>query len=185
MPAPGNVESSRRRCLAIIITGIILKTLIIITLIVIFIPIGNPKVRFRSVAVDEPLVSNSTGSPSVRVRLNAQLAVRNPNLGRFRFGDSDVSILHRGRVIGRTVVPAGSTAARSTENVNVTIAALAGGRNLGKEELRSGRIRLSGEATFDGKIQVLRIVRRKKKGIMNCTVDIDVRTRKVQSLVRV
>lgn len=174
---------NRKRCLAIIITGIVLKTLILIALILIFLPIRNPILRFKSITIEKLTSNHSTASPSLSISFSAQLTVTNPNFGRFEFPNGVVSIHHGDSVIGHLQVPGASVGARITRRLDkVAIAARAVEDRFLAGELGSGKIKLSGEGKLNGKIRLLMVFERRKTGIMNCRVDVNVRTQIVEEL---
>lgn len=177
------IPTNRRKCVALIFAGIILQALIILAFSLIFLRVTSPKLRFSSVTV-EKLTVNSTNSPSFSIKLNAQVTVKNPNYGRFKFPDGAISILYRGDAVGSAAVPGGRAGARSTKKVNVTAAVESKGNPssaLGGD-LNSGKIRLSSEGTLSGKIHLFKIIKRRKTATMNCTMDVNTRTRAVENL---
>ncbi|KAH6804603.1 hypothetical protein C2S51_032850 [Perilla frutescens var. frutescens] len=184
MPAQTNTSSpaaKRRRCLIYTAVGIILQTLIIVAFVLIFMRIKSPKLRFHSVSVDK-LTVNSASPSSFSIRLNGEVAVRNRNFGHFKWADTPISILYRGNTIGTVQIPGDRAKARSTKKLNVTAAAEAkNDRNL-SGDLSLGKITLSSHATLEGKIHLFKVIKRKKTATMDCTMDVDTRTRAVQNL---
>ncbi|KAI3458080.1 hypothetical protein Pfo_014743 [Paulownia fortunei] len=170
-----------KKCLALIIVGIILQTLIILVFVLTFMRIRNPKVRFRSVTV-EKLTVNSTNSPFFSVTLNARVTVKNSNFGHFKFPESAISILYRGNPVGNAVIPGARAGARSTKKLNVTVDAESKKDPFLGSDLNSGTITLSSHATLKGKIHLFSVIKKKKTATMNCTMDVNTRTRVVENL---
>ncbi|XP_047973535.1 late embryogenesis abundant protein At1g64065-like [Salvia hispanica] len=181
MPPPTNTPNpaaKRRKCFIYIALAILLQTLIIVAFVLIFMRIKSPKLRFRSVTVDS-LTSNSA---SFNARLTGEVAVKNVNFGKFKYPESTVSFLYRGSSVGTARIPSGRAKARDTEKLNVTVAVEAkNDRNLGGD-LSSGKITLSSKATVEGKVHLFNVIKRKKTATMDCTMDVDTKTRVVQNL---
>lgn len=180
MPPPPTKTPAqkRRRCLLYLAVGIILQTLIIIAFVLIFMRIKSPKLRFRSVTVDKLTAT----SASFDVKLNGEVGVKNTNFGHFKWSDSSISVLYRGNSVGSAQIPGGRARARSTKKLNVTAALESkNDRNLGAD-LSSGKITLSTHARLEGKIHLFKVIKKKKTATMDCTMDLDTRTRAVHNL---
>lgn len=178
MPPLTNTAAKRRRCLIYLAIGIILKTLIIIAFVLIFMRIRTPNLRFRSISVEKLTAS----SPSFTIKLNGEVAVKNSNFGHFRFPDGTVTFLYRGNAVGTVQIPGGRANARSTKRLNVTVAAESKDDRSLSGDLSSGKITLSSRATLEGKVHLFKVIKRKKTATMNCTMDVDTRTRVVENL---
>ncbi|KAH6804604.1 hypothetical protein C2S51_032851 [Perilla frutescens var. frutescens] len=161
-----------------IIEAIAFQTIIIVTILLIFMHKTSPKLRFQSLSVQN-LTVNATSPPSFFFRLNGEVTLKNSNFGKFNFPDGKILILYRDNAVGDAFVPAGRVKAWSTEKMNVTVVVESkNDRDLGGD-LNSGKITLSSNAKWHGKI---RVIRRKTTATMNCTMDVDTRTRAVQNL---
>ncbi|KAL1532282.1 late embryogenesis abundant protein-like protein [Salvia divinorum] len=181
MPPPTstpNPTAKRRKCLIYTALAIMLQTLIIVAFVLIFMRIKSPKLRLRSITVD----SLTASSASFNAKLTGEVAVKNANFGRFKYPESTVSFLYRGSTVGTARVPSGRAKARSTAKLNVTVAAESkNDRDLGGD-LSSGKITLSSHATLEGKVHLFNVIKRKKTATMDCTMDVDTKTRVVQNL---
>lgn len=158
-----------------IIESIAFLAIIIVAIVLIFMHKTTPKLRFHSLTVETLTVTNSSFS----ITLNAQLTLKNSNFGQFRFPDGRIAFLYRGNAVGDAVIPGGRAKARSTEKMNVTVAAQSrNDRDLGGD-LSLGKITLWSNATLNGRI---RVIKRRATATMNCTMDVDIRTTAVQNL---
>ncbi|KAK6132147.1 hypothetical protein DH2020_034103 [Rehmannia glutinosa] len=173
--------TKQRKWLAFILIGITLQTLIILVFVLTVMRVTNPKVRVRSVTVENPTV-NSTNSPSFSINLNAQVTVKNPNFGHFKFSDSAISIFYRGSAVGNTVIPGSRVGPRSTKKMNVTVAVGSIMVPFLGPDLNSGMITLSSHAKLEGRVYVFKVIKRKKTATLNCTMDVDTRSRAVENL---
>ncbi|KAK6155627.1 hypothetical protein DH2020_009875 [Rehmannia glutinosa] len=169
--------TKQRKWLAFILIGITLQTIIILVFVLTVMRVRNPKIRVRSVTVEFPTV-NSTNSPSFSMSLNAKVTVKNKNFGHFKFSDSAVSIIYKGSAVGNAVIPGSRVGARSTKKMNVTVAV---GSNM-DPFLDSGMITLSSHAKLEGRVYLFKVIKRKKTATMNCTMDVDTRSREVVNL---
>ncbi|KAG6389646.1 hypothetical protein SASPL_151118 [Salvia splendens] len=135
--------------------------------------IKSPKLRFRSVTVD----SLTANSASFNARLTGEVAVKNANFGKFKYPESTVSFLYRGSSVGTARIPSGRVKGRDTEKMNVTVAVEAkNDRNLGGD-VSSSKVTLSSKATVEGKVHLFNVIKRKKTATMDCTMDVDTKTR--------
>ncbi|KAK4431412.1 hypothetical protein Salat_0903300 [Sesamum alatum] len=139
--------------------------------------VRTPKVRFQSLSI-EGLTLNS----SFNMRLNAQVKVKNANFGEFKFPESAISILYRGNVVGNGVIPGSAAGARSSKKLNVTVDVESKKDPFLGSDLNSGRVTLSSHAMLKGKVHLLKVVKKKTTATMNCTMDVDTRTRAVVNL---
>ncbi|XP_011076474.1 late embryogenesis abundant protein At1g64065-like [Sesamum indicum] len=148
--------------------------------VLVFLRVRTPKVRFGSLTV-EALTLNSTTStqPSLSMRLNTQVTVKNTNFGEFKFSESAISIVYRGNVVGSGVITGSGAGARSTKKLNVTVDVESKKDPLLGRDLNSGRVTVSSHATLEGRVHLFMIVKKKKTGTMNCTMDVDTRKRAV------
>ncbi|KAL0318069.1 UNVERIFIED_CONTAM: hypothetical protein Sangu_2221200 [Sesamum angustifolium] len=172
-----------RKCLAFTVTAVILQILIIPVFVIVFLRARTPKVRFGSLTVEAlTLSSNASTQPSLSMRLNTQLTIKNKNFGGFKFSESAISIVYRGNVVGSGVIPGSGVGARSTKKLNVTVDVESNKDPFLSRDLNSGRVTVSSHARLEGRVRLLMIVKKKKTGSMNCTMDVDTRTRAVTNL---
>lgn len=150
-------------------------TIIIVAIVLTFMHKTTPNLRFHSLTVETLTLTNS----SFTISLNAQITLKNSNFGQFRFPDGRIAILHGGSAVGDAVIPGGRAKARSTEKMNVTVAAHAQSRNDDGEYLSLGKITLWSNATLKG---IIRVIKRRATATMNCTMDVDIRTTAVHNL---
>ncbi|KAL7146241.1 hypothetical protein ABFS83_06G027200 [Erythranthe nasuta] len=176
------IPTNRRKCIAIIVAGIILQTLIIVVFGLIFLRVTTPKIRFSSITVEKLTVNSTT--PSFSIKLNGEVTVKNSNFGHFKFSDSEISVLYRGSAVGNAAVPAGRAGARSTKKMNLTVAVESKSgstANLGGD-LNSGKIALTSQATLSGKIHLFKVIKKRKTATMDCRMDVNTKTRAVENL---
>ncbi|PIM99284.1 hypothetical protein CDL12_28224 [Handroanthus impetiginosus] len=103
------------------------------------------------------LSSNNSTTSSINMRLLAQVDIKNTNFGHFKYNNSTLTVLYDGWIL-------------SSER-------LSGNGNLGND-INSGILRLRSE----GKVHLMKIIKRNKSGVMNCDWSINLGTRQVENL---
>lgn len=162
-------KKKRMKCLAYIALFGVFQTVIILVVALTIMRVKAPKVRLDEVTV--------TNDGSGNVRLTARVLVKNTNFGRYKF-DSGVATVTSGAggssSVGQFVIPDGRARARSTKKTYV-IADL-------RSSTDSGALALNVEARLRGKVELMRVIKRKKSAEMNCTMTINLPTSSVQNL---
>ncbi|CAK9156566.1 unnamed protein product [Ilex paraguariensis] len=175
---------SKARCFAYVAAFVVFQTAIILVFALTVMRIKSPKVRFNAVHV-ESLGSGNTTSTSFNMRLTTQFTVKNTNFGHFKYDNSTLTILYDGMPVGDAVIPKGRAKARKTQKFTVTIDIssdrLPSSGNLGND-MNTGVLMLSSQAKLKGKVELMKVMKRKKSGEMSCTMGINIGTRAVQDL---
>ncbi|XP_041015958.1 late embryogenesis abundant protein At1g64065-like [Juglans microcarpa x Juglans regia] len=186
---PGDNKDARRKgnmkCLAYIAVGIIAQTLIIVLFVLLVMRIRNPKVRLSSVAVENLGVNFSSSSPSFHIKLTALVTVKNTNFGHFKFSNSTATFLYRGTEVGEGTILQARARARSTKKLNVTVSvdsSKVSRKSLLHSDINSGVLKLSSYAKLSGKIHLFKVVKKKKSAEMNCTMELNTKTKAIQNL---
>ncbi|KAA8520883.1 hypothetical protein F0562_011556 [Nyssa sinensis] len=145
--------------------------------------IKSPKVRFGTVSV-ENFSTGDTNSPSLSMRLVTQFAIKNTNFGHFKYDNSTVTILYGGSPVGEAFIPRGRAKARQTRRFPVTVdigpVQLSGNPNLAND-INSGILTLTSQARLSGKVELMKVIKKKKSGNMRCTLNINLGTRVMES----
>ena len=113
------------------------------------------------------------------------MAVKNTNFGHFKYENSSVTILYQGMPVGEALIEKARAKARSTRrfDVNISISSdkLTNTANLGND-INSGVLTLTSQAKLSGKVHLMKIIKKKKSGDMDCTILVNLGTRAVQDL---
>ncbi|KAL6508385.1 hypothetical protein OROHE_021927 [Orobanche hederae] len=80
--------------------------------------VRTPKFRFRSAEVTS-LTVGTPGNPSFSATMRAELAVRNANFGRYKYGNTTVEFFCRGASVGRATVRGSRAGMRSTKKFQI------------------------------------------------------------------
>ncbi|KAE8077790.1 hypothetical protein FH972_016319 [Carpinus fangiana] len=185
----GNQDARRKRnkkFLAFIVVGLIAQTVSTVLFVLLVMRFRNPKVRLGSVTVETLNLNSSSSSPSFTMKLTAQVTVKNTNFGNFKFGNSTATISYGGTEIGEGAIVKAHARFRSTKKVNVTVAASSSKLSTNYSHLRSdieaGILQLSSHAKLSGKIHMFFILKKKKIAEMNCTMELNTKTKAIQNL---
>lgn len=175
-------NQNNAKCFANVVAFVIFQVAIILILAFTVMRVHSPKVRLGVVTVDSFSTSNDTSSPSFNMRLTAQVTVKNTNFGNFKYGNGTMSLVYNGTVVGDVAIAKGRAKARDTTKFNVTVDAtsgrLASTASLGAD-MNSGVLMLRGDAKVRGKVELLKVMKRKKSGVMDCSLSVNLATRAV------
>ncbi|PON96947.1 Late embryogenesis abundant protein [Trema orientale] len=182
----GGLDGRRRRkCLAYIVAGVILQTLIIVLFVVFVMRIRTPKVRLASVSVETLNLNSSSKSPSFNLKVNAQVAVKNTNFGHYKFENSTATISYRGTEVGKTTLVKARARARSTKKFNVTVSfnsnKVSSNPHLGSD-ISSKNLTFSASAKLEGKVHLFKVFKKKKSAKLDCTFVVNTSTKTVNDL---
>ncbi|KAL3742994.1 hypothetical protein ACJRO7_018319 [Eucalyptus globulus] len=170
------------KCLTNMAAFLILQAAIILILAFTVMRVHGPKLRLGMVTVDSFSTSNDTSSPSFNMRLTAEVTIKNTNFGVFKYGNGTMSLAYNGTVVGDVAIAKGRAKARDTAKFNVTVdvmsSRLTSTASLGTD-MNSGVLTLGGDAKVRGKVELLKVMKRKKSGVMDCALSVNLATRAV------
>ncbi|KAH6769001.1 hypothetical protein C2S51_014337 [Perilla frutescens var. frutescens] len=174
---------SRKKCLAYVALFVVFQTAVIAVFALTVMKIKSPKVRFNAMGV-ESFSSNSNAATSINMRLLTQFAIKNTNFGHFKYDNATLIILYNGVPIGEAAIPRGRTKARKTQRFNITVDVSTDRVNDSNlvNEINSGVLRLSSQAKLNGKVHLMKVIKKKKSGEMNCDWTVNLGTRQVEGL---
>lgn len=173
-------KRKRMKCLASL--TLFSVSLIIIVLFAAFVlfRVRTPRVRLASVRA-----FNVNGNGNVNgsaIRLTFQVRMRNRNFGRYKFENS-VATLRRedsGESVGEFLISKGRARARSTKRIYVLLDVKSPGT--GNNSSSPGVLRIRSEAKLRGKVEFLRVFKRRKTAEMDCVMSINLTSYIVQDL---
>ncbi|OWM79604.1 hypothetical protein CDL15_Pgr023016 [Punica granatum] len=185
-------EARRQRavkCAAIVVAGVIIQTAIILLFVFLVLRVRHIRVRVASSPAVEGLALNySSANPSFSMAVKMQVNIRNPNFGHYKFGKSNLMVSYRGIPVGQAMIEKAKAGAFSTKKVKLTVAVNSTGvvsRNAKmkmRKDLYAGKVTLRSQAELTGKVHVFEIFRRKKSAGMNCTMDVNIKSKAIQNL---
>ncbi|XVF53502.1 hypothetical protein PTKIN_Ptkin05aG0104400 [Pterospermum kingtungense] len=178
-------RKKRMKLLAYAAAFAIFQTIVILVFSLTVMRIKNPKFRVPSIAVEDLTYTSSPNSPSFNMKFNVEVAVKNTNFGHFKFDNTTISLDYGGVQVGEAFVAKGRAKARSTKKMNVTVELISNhtmaNTNLGND-ISSGILALTTRSTLSGKVQLMKLIKKKKSAQMSCTITVDLVGRAVQDI---
>lgn len=168
------------KCLLYIVLFAVFQTGIILLFALTVMRIRNPKFRVRSGSFVDTFDVGTEASPSFTLRMDTQFTVKNTNFGHFKYELGNVTFAYNGTPVGVANIEKARARARSTKKVDVVVdlrsASLRNSNELGRD-ISSGFIPLTSYSKLDGKIHLMKVIKRKKSAEMNCTMEIGIASR--------
>ncbi|GMJ06404.1 hypothetical protein like AT2G46150 [Hibiscus trionum] len=160
------------------------ETIVILVFSLTVMRIKNPEFRVQSITVED-LTAAATNSPSFNMKLNAQVSVKNTNFGHFKFQNTTISFDYGGVGVGEAFVGKGRSKARSTKKMNVTVELnsnnIVNNSSL-QSDIESGFLALSCHSKLIGKVQLMKLIKKKKSSKMKCDMALNLVTKAVQDI---
>ncbi|EOY23370.1 Late embryogenesis abundant protein [Theobroma cacao] len=178
-------KKKRMKCLLYIVLFAVFQTGIILLFALTVMRIRNPKFRVRSGSFTTFNVGTEA-SPSFDLQMNTQFTVKNTNFGHFKYEGGLVTFAYRGTPVGRATIQKARARARSTKKVDVVVELSSNGlpntNELGRD-ISAGVLTLTSSSKLDGKIHLMKVIKKKKSTQMNCTMDVAIDTRTVRNII--
>ncbi|KAM7504826.1 hypothetical protein LguiB_003730 [Lonicera macranthoides] len=178
-------KKKRMKCLLYIILFAVFQTGIITLFALTIMKFRTPKFRVRSASF-ETLDAPSTSSTTFNVRMNTELSIRNTNFGHFRYRNTTIDFYYRGTKVGEAFVQRARVKALSTRKLNVSVdltsTNVTSDSQLGSD-ISSGTLPLTAQARLRGRITIMLIMKKKKSGNLNCSMQLNIQTRQLQNLI--
>ncbi|OIT24732.1 PREDICTED: uncharacterized protein LOC109216164 [Nicotiana attenuata] len=149
--------------------------------------VHSPSIRMNSVNLDglSYLTSNSTLQPNVNLTVSADVSVKNPNAASFKFNKATTSLFYDDVVVGEALTPLGNAKARRTLRMNVTVEVMMEKilsiPQLGND-LKSGEVSLSTYTRINGRVNILKIIKKSAEIKMSCKMTFDLRSQDVRDI---
>ncbi|XP_073310944.1 late embryogenesis abundant protein At1g64065-like [Primulina huaijiensis] len=175
----------RKKCLLYAFLLGVLKAGITLLFLLTILRFRTPKFRIRSATFETFDFSAAAGTPSFNARMRAELTLKNSNFIKYKFPSTDISFYYNGERVGSTIFPYSRVRARSTKEwevvVELSAVGLIGREQLGSD-LRSGVLMLNGRSRLSGKVELLKLLKKKKSTEMDCILAVDLNKRLVRDL---
>ncbi|GKU95182.1 hypothetical protein SLEP1_g8575 [Rubroshorea leprosula] len=175
-------KRSRKKCLLYVAAFVVFQTAIILVFALTVMRVKSPKLRFGSATV----ANFSTGANKLpSFDLVTQVTVKNTNFGHFKYENNSLTILYSGVPVGEAAIMKGRARARQTKKFDivfsVSFSSLSTNPNF-SNDVNSGVLMLSSQGKLSGKVQLMKVIKKKKSAEMSCTMAINLTTRAVQDL---
>lgn len=163
----------------------VFQVIVILVFALVVMKVKTPKFRIGNGIEIESLTTGTQPSPSFDMNFTAPIRIKNTNFGPYKYDAATVNFTYGGVQVGQVTVPKSKANFKSTKKVDVTVSvsssALTSTSSLG-DELNSGVLTLSSQGRLEGKVELMLIFKKKKSANMNCTMEINVQSRTVQTL---
>lgn len=181
------LKRQRRKKLFLYITIFaVFQVIVIAVFVLVVMKVKSPKVRLSSINL-QTLSTAVSPSPSFDVVFGAEVRIKNPNFGPYKFETGVVSFTYEGIIVGQVLIPNGKVGMKSTKEVDVIVSlssrnlAAIGNNNLGSE-LSAGILTLMSSTVMKGKVELIWIMKKNKAAEMNCFLAFNLASRMVQTL---
>ena len=190
-PAKPDIESEelhRTKCtryIAYLAIFALFETMVILVCLITLMRIKSPKFQLRAVSIEHLNYSFDTTSPFFNIRFNAKIAVKNSNFGHFKFKNGTITLTYRGDPVGDASISKARARARSTKKMNVTIDVNSDhvlSKSRLAKDLKSGYLMLTSQGKLRGKVNLMKMVKRRRYAHMNCTIIINLVRKFIQDL---
>ncbi|KAJ9679592.1 hypothetical protein PVL29_021500 [Vitis rotundifolia] len=164
---------------------VVFQTIVITSFALTVMRIKNPKFRLRNTVVEDIVYSSNTSTTSFGMRIHAEVTVENTNFGNFTFENSTVTFAYGGNTVGEVFIARARARARSIRKIDVMVDVssnnVSSNSNLGSE-LNSGRLMLTSHGRLNGRVQVMKLIKKRKSAQMNCTMGVNLMEREIEDL---
>ncbi|KDP25370.1 hypothetical protein JCGZ_20526 [Jatropha curcas] len=174
------------KCLVYFLALIVIASTIALIFSVIVIRTRSPDAELTFVSIRNLKYSNNATSPFFSFTLQAELSIKNPNFGPFKFENSTCSVLYKDRTVGESRLGQGRVAARETETIKVVLDVKSYRLHDNQSfdsDIKSGILKLSSRARFNGRIHLLKTIKKKRMAFLNCTMNVNLTSQAIQDLV--
>ena len=175
-------KKKRMKCVAYIVTFAVFQTIIIVVFALFVMRFRSPKFRVR----DASFVStfNFTNA-SFDLVMDTQFTIKNTNFGHFKYENGIVKFSYDGMIVGEAKLDEARARARSTKKVDrlVTLSSsdLPTNSKL-TSDLGGGILPLTSNSKLDGKIHLMKVIKKKKSALLDCTLDVNLGMKKIQNV---
>ncbi|OAY48378.1 late embryogenesis abundant protein At1g64065 [Manihot esculenta] len=181
-------KKKRMKCIAFAVAFTIFQTGVILAFVLIVLRFKSPKFRVLSGSFhNDPFQIGTEAAPSFNLTMNTQFGVKNTNFGHFKYEKSTVTFEYRGTAVGTVIIDRARTRARSTRKFDAMVVLKTDSvaeniEQLGRD-ISSGKLPLTSSSKLEGKIHLMKLIKKKKSAQMNCTMNVDIQTRTLQDIV--
>ncbi|KAK8623546.1 hypothetical protein V6N13_118429 [Hibiscus sabdariffa] len=177
-------RKKRMKLLVYALAFAIFQTIVILVFSLTVMRIKTPKFRVLSITIED-LQAVTTNPPYFNIKLNTQVAVKNTNFGHFKFQNTTISFDYGGVGVGDALVARGRSKARSTKKMNVDVELnsnnIPNNSSL-QSEIESGFLALTCHSKLSGKVQLMKLIKKKKSAKMRCAMLVNLLTKAVQDI---
>ncbi|CAA0812953.1 Unknown protein [Striga hermonthica] len=182
-PAAADLRRKKRnKCILFFALFAIFQTGVILIFSLIVMKVRTPKLRLRSAALSN-LAAGTPANPLLRSSITAEISLRNPNFGQYKFHNTTVEFFYSGATAGRAAVRGSSVGWRSTRRVGFNVDLDLPASDELARDLSTGIVTLDFQAKMKGRVDLIFVMRKKRSTAMNCSVDVVIATRAIGNII--
>ncbi|KAK9994622.1 hypothetical protein SO802_024325 [Lithocarpus litseifolius] len=176
-------KKKRMKCVAYVVAFAVFQTIIIVVFVLFVMRFKSPKFRVR----DASFISTfNFTNDSFDLVMDAQFTIKNTNFGHFKYERGIVTFSYDGMTVGEAELRKARARARSTKKVSALVT-LSSSSNLPTNskltsDLGGGILPLTCNSKLDGKIHLMKVIKKKKSALMDCTLDVNLGMKKIQNV---
>ncbi|XVF52995.1 hypothetical protein PTKIN_Ptkin05aG0062700 [Pterospermum kingtungense] len=178
-------DQKSSKCLVYLLAIMVIQGTVLLIFATIALRARTPDFEIGSVTIKNLKYGNISSTPSFNFTLVTEVTVENRNFGEFMFENTTGSVLCGFVVVGDMKIPRGRAQARATERMNVSVDVsslrISDTKNL-NSNISSGLLELNSLVKLSGRVNILNIIRRRRRPEMNCFFTLNLTGRTVHGL---
>ncbi|XP_028806135.1 late embryogenesis abundant protein At1g64065-like [Neltuma alba] len=182
------IRCSRRQKICCGVTAIVV-ILLVVVLVVLFLTVFKPK---EPIIIIQPVKLEGfvfVASPDSKLELNVTLGVvatvKNRNHGSFTYQDSTATVSYRGSLVGEAPINGDTVPDHGELNVSTSLAVQADevlkNGNFRDDYFNKGVLNFTSASTLQGKVKILKIIKKKATSLSTCYVSVFVKTNTIDT----
>ncbi|KAL7214195.1 hypothetical protein ACSBR1_026588 [Camellia fascicularis] len=124
---------------------------------------------------------------SFNLTMNAELGVKNPNFGPYKYRNTTVEFYYGVTLVGTAIIPKSKVGHLKTKKFNVAVNLITPPSLLSDTKLASdisfGLLPLSSQSKLSEKVKLILIMNKKKSTQMSCTMNVNIKTQQLQDVM--
>ena len=175
-------KKKRMKCIVYIVAFAVFQTIIIVVFALFVMRFRSPKFRVR----DASFVSTfDFTNASFDLVMGAQFTIKNTNFGHFKYEHGIVRFSYDGTTVGKAELGEARARARSTKKVYALVTLSSSDLPTNSKltsDLGGGILPLTSNSNLDGKIHLMKVIKKKKSALMDCTLEVNLGMKKIQNV---
>ncbi|KAM5557471.1 late embryogenesis abundant protein [Rosa sericea] len=171
-------RKKRIKCLIYIAVFAVFQIIVITVFALTVMRVKSPKFRIQAITVED---LNTTANPSLTMRFIAEVSVKNPNFGRYKYDQTSISFIYKGTQVGDAVVPQETARTKASRKTIVSGALTTVNSNLASD-ISLGSVTLSTYSKINGKVYLMNMIKKKKSAEMKCTMIVNLTSKQVHDI---
>ena len=175
-------KKKRMKCIVYIVAFAVFQTIIIVVFALFVMRFKSPKFRVRDASFINTF--NFTND-SFDLVMDCQFTIKNTNFGHFKYEHGIVRFSYDGITVGKAELGEARARARSTKKVYALVTLSSSDLPTNSKltsDLGGGILPLTSNSNLDGKIHLMKVIKKKKSALMDCTLEVNLGMKKIQNV---